>query len=215
MKNYSKRLTRSAKFAIVYIMIKRGRQNGFTVVELLIVIVIMVLLATMVTIAYSNVQRQARDTQVREAASNYTDALRLWMAYHNGNMPQGGSVASGTVSSPDDNVGCSGGGTSGWANGNYTAATYPCTKGSVLQYFGYLPADFFDNLPKTTKYSNNTTNFMIYGPASGKWYLFYSLENPTADEVSKYDALAAGAYPNAANLRTSYNMNVYIDITDY
>lgn len=195
-------------------MIKRGYKKGFTVVELLIAIVVMALLATMIALAYDSAQVQARDLQVRDAADKYADALRLWMAHHNGQLPQGGSVAAGTTSTPDDVVGCTGGGTSGWANGNYTSTNYPCTKGLALQAAGYLPADFFDNLPPATRYNTNTTNFMIYGPISGKWYLFYSLERPTAEEVASYDALTT-IYPHATTLRGSYIMNAYREITAF
>lgn len=192
-------------------MIKRGHKLGFTVVELMIVIIVMALLATMIALAYGNVQTQARDTQVRDAADKYVDALRLWMAYHNGNMPQGGNIAAASV--PDENLGCSGGGSSGWANGNYTNTTYQCTKGLALQTFGYLPADFFDNLPPNPKYNTNKTNFMIY-PRGGKWYLFYALEAPTAAEESAMNALRAG-WPQAETNYSSYGMRAYQEITNF
>ena len=195
-------------------MIRRGRTKGFTVVEILVVVIVMALLATVIVLSYESAHTQARDTQMRDAANKYVDALRLWMAAHNGEMPQGGSVSGGTASTPNDKVGCSGGGTSGWANGNYSSTNYPCTKGAALQAAGYLPSDFFDKLPPTTRYNTNSTNFMIYGPINGKWYLFYSLEKPSDAEAAAYSALST-VYPYSATLKDSYSMNAYQEITNF
>lgn len=50
------------------------KDRGFTIVELLIVIIVIGILATLVLIAYSNVQAQARDTKRQSNAASLRDA---------------------------------------------------------------------------------------------------------------------------------------------
>lgn len=51
------------------------RQKGFTIVELLIVIVVIGILAAIVIVAYQGVQTRARNVQMISAARGYVDAL--------------------------------------------------------------------------------------------------------------------------------------------
>lgn len=53
---------------------KNNSERGFTIVELLIVIIVIGILATLVLIAYGNVQAQARDTKHRQDAISLRDA---------------------------------------------------------------------------------------------------------------------------------------------
>ena len=58
--------------------IKTNRQRGFTIVELLIVIIVIGILATLVLIAYNNVQGQARDTKRQGDATSLKSAIETY-----------------------------------------------------------------------------------------------------------------------------------------
>ncbi len=168
-------------------------RRGFTIVEILVVVVIISILVLITATIYQNAQVQARDTQVRDAAAKFAEAIKLWSANNGGISPHGGWVAAGTTSTPDGASGCTGGGTSGFQNANYagTNTNYPCTLGSVVIYAGLLPSDFFTKLPVNTKYDSNTTNFMVY-PCSGSAQnriLMYALEDPTSKESQDFTDL--------------------------
>lgn len=64
----------------------KQRQSGFTIVELLIVIVIIGILAAITIIAYNGIQQRARNTQVIAGVESYNKAL-LQYAVINGSYP--------------------------------------------------------------------------------------------------------------------------------
>lgn len=66
-----------------------GRQRGFTIVELLIVIVVIGILAAIVIVAYSGVQQRARNTQVVTGVVAYQKALISYNTI-NGSYPVNG-----------------------------------------------------------------------------------------------------------------------------
>ena len=53
-------------------------QKGFTIVELLIVIVVIAILAAISIVAYTGIQQKARDTQRKSDISSITKALELY-----------------------------------------------------------------------------------------------------------------------------------------
>ena len=59
--------------------------RGFTIVELLIVIVVIAILAVVTVIAYNGLQQRARNTQTISAVTTYLKALKLY-AVDNGNI---------------------------------------------------------------------------------------------------------------------------------
>jgi len=75
--------------------VQRLRQ-GFTIVELLIVIVVIAILATVTIVSYSGIQSQAKNTTFLAAMDAYEKAIRLYYAeygtypstYLNGNYQQ-------------------------------------------------------------------------------------------------------------------------------
>jgi prepilin-type N-terminal cleavage/methylation domain-containing protein len=67
--------------------LRTKKQQGFTIVELLIVIVVIAILAAISIVAYTNVQRQARDTERAANAKSVVDALAIYNAEKEGGWP--------------------------------------------------------------------------------------------------------------------------------
>lgn len=62
--------------------------DGFTIVELLIVIVVIAILAAISVVAYVGIQQQADDARIRAAVNTYAKALSLYAVDH-GSTPPG------------------------------------------------------------------------------------------------------------------------------
>jgi prepilin-type N-terminal cleavage/methylation domain-containing protein len=73
------------------------KQTGFTIVELLIVIVVIAILATISIVAYNGIQGRANDSAVRADITNFVKKVHLYEADH-GAVPVAGSVAVGDAS---------------------------------------------------------------------------------------------------------------------
>lgn len=65
----------------------KSRKNGFTIVELLIVIVVIGILAAISVVAYSGVQERAKSSAVISLARGYIDSLQLWATDNSGTYP--------------------------------------------------------------------------------------------------------------------------------
>jgi type II secretion system protein G len=73
---------------------KRNSQNGFTIVELLIVIVVIGILAAITIVAYNGAQQRARDASRTAAVKNVMKALELYRV-DNGVYPSVGTDGTG------------------------------------------------------------------------------------------------------------------------
>lgn len=60
-------------------MISVRRQSGFTIVELLIVIVVIAILAAITIVAYTGIQDKARAVVMADGAQKVEQSLRLWL----------------------------------------------------------------------------------------------------------------------------------------
>lgn len=60
--------------------VKSDRRAGFTIVELLIVIVVIAILATISIVAYNGVQQRVRDTKRKDDIAKIAKAFQLWAA---------------------------------------------------------------------------------------------------------------------------------------
>lgn len=101
----------------------RKSSSGFTIVELLIVIVVIAILATISIVAYSGMQQRARNTQTITAVVGYVKALNLYKA-DNGQHPP----VSSCLGNNYDATGCD---SSGYVvNGGNLNTTY------LANYFG-------------------------------------------------------------------------------
>ena len=67
----------------MYMQIK---QKGFTIVELLIVIVVIGILAAIVIVAFNGIQTRAKETSIKSDISNFEKKIKLWHA-ENGRYP--------------------------------------------------------------------------------------------------------------------------------
>lgn len=64
-------------------MFIKNKQSGFTIVELLIVIVVIAILAAITIVAYNGIQVRARDTQRAADATNILKSLEAYKAINN------------------------------------------------------------------------------------------------------------------------------------
>lgn len=79
-------------------MNRRGhlhRTTGFTIVELLIVIIVIAILAAIVIVAYQGITQKADNSRIMTAARFYQKALTAYVADHGGNWPTNGNVCLG------------------------------------------------------------------------------------------------------------------------
>lgn len=65
--------------------------TGFTIVELLIVIVVIAILAAISVVAYTGIQNRANDTAVQSDVSNFAKKIQLYYAEY-GEYPVGGNT---------------------------------------------------------------------------------------------------------------------------
>lgn len=70
-----------------HLKVGRGRAGGFTIVELLIVIVVIGILAAIVIVAFNGVQQRARDAAQVTAVSSWASLLKSYSAMHGGRLP--------------------------------------------------------------------------------------------------------------------------------
>jgi prepilin-type N-terminal cleavage/methylation domain-containing protein len=107
---------------------KKQTQAGFTIVELLIVIVVIGILAAITIVAYNGIQQRAANNKTISAANTWVKALKLYKA-DNGRWPNGWVCLGENYP-----YGISGTDTSGTAQCRQTNAT------------GYLVSASFNNL---------------------------------------------------------------------
>ncbi len=177
------------------------RSRGFTIVELLVVIVVLAILATLVFVAYDKSQMQARDTKMRDAADKFADAIKTMHA-RNGSFPAGGLSS---TTSANATTGCADG-ANGFQTYNYLAtnANYKCTLGDAAVATGLLPDTLFTGLPKNTRFGTSADVFMVYS-CNSKYYLFYAVEDPAAAETAAINALIVSC-ASLASARDTYGM---------
>ncbi|PID33489.1 prepilin-type cleavage/methylation domain-containing protein [Candidatus Saccharibacteria bacterium] len=107
-------------------MISQNKQKGFTIVELLIVIVVIGILAAISIVAYNGVTQKARDDQRLADARNIVNAAASYQA-ENGSWPTVGQVQGyNTVK------------LTGNAAGTLLSATAPTQGGTNEDRYGYV-----------------------------------------------------------------------------
>lgn len=99
----------------------RKTNYGFTIVELLIVIVVIGILASITIVTFSGIQNRARDVQRKQNANDLAKALTMHYIEKGNLINTGGDTGTGD----------------GWVNGPSTIATTQSVMGQ-LQSAGYL-----------------------------------------------------------------------------
>lgn len=183
-------------------------RRGFTIVEILVVVVIISILVLITATIYQNAQVQARDTQVRDAAAKFAEAIGLWSAANGGARPKGGYTPSTTDAPNGSDCTVAAEGFQSYNLKSYNASSYECTIGDSLVTAGYLNADFFNKLPPNANISSSygipadklylfTLNTAYCTSVPNKWMLLYSLESPTQADTAAFDSIIASCGRNA------------------
>ncbi len=173
------------------------RQRGFTIVELLIVIVVIAILALITIVAFNGITARANDSKMRSAVHQFEIALQTWVQDY-GLPIRGGSGSTVAVSN-----GTCADGSSGFAG----SGLYTCTVEDELVSAGYLPAGFTAQQPKNTYYGSSSggqRSIMLYNCGSSKYGLFWTLQNPSTDDIASVDAAVATCGNSA--VKTSWGM---------
>ncbi len=159
---------------------RASNRRGFTIVELLIVIVVIAILAAITIVAYNGIQARARDATMRNGAAEVAKALQI-LSINQGQMPS--QAGSGTT------VAVSNGSCSGGTGGFVGSGLYPCTLEDMLVSTKLLPVGFVSSLPLNKTYgSSSGYSMMYYWCGTNQVLLLYSLESPTADDTSNLNA---------------------------
>jgi len=166
-------------------------KNGFTIIELIIVIVVIGILATITIIAYGGIQARTRDTIVKNAAKQLGTQLQRF--------------TSDTGKTPLQTGGGWGGTGVGYVSTQIVDVNYPLAIETVLKSGGYLPDGFTSGLPKNKLFDSSAYTLMLYACGS-KYVVYYSLEAPTSDDISDFTNVKSICGADATAVETNYNM---------
>ena len=175
----------------------RRSKAGFTIVELLIVIVVIAILAAITIVAFNGVQQRARDTERKTELSQIAKLLDLYK------IDKGGYPGSAT--------GCASGLNgfgSGWYNHEDGTATWPKSVMKCLIEAGFTSANLLDPSKATycANYDLSCHAYLITTCAAGTWVLI-NLE--TAPQNSTFtDSMCGGA----GSWDTLYGVNFAVQV---
>lgn len=178
------------------------KQLGFTIVELLIVIVIIAILAAITIVAYNGIQARAYDSRTEQGARQFIKAVKLWSIDH-GNTLGGNSGATTAISN-----GICG---TGYGSGFVASGIYTCTTEDMLVANGGLPAGFVTKLPYNPYYGSASAggrySMMMYkcGATPGLYEVFWTLRSPSQDDTDNLNATLTKCATNTST-RDSWGM---------
>lgn len=159
--------------------------SGFTIVELLIVIVVIAILATISVVAYSGIQKRSQDVQTTAALRNWVQAFMMYKSDH-GSYPAITSCLGANYGK-----GFSGNESTGGECGQISAAHPGFT----------VDATFMDSMKDYIGASAPTPAFVTIG-TSTNWYrgmLYQRVSDPFFGMVSRINHVVSGQCPTVPN----------------
>lgn len=151
--------------------------SGFTIVELLIVIVVIAILATISIVAYNGIQQRAQNTKTIGAIRDWAQILRMYKA-DAGAYPVSGS--------------CLGEGYGrGFSGADVTGGE--CRQDDASSPYNVNTATFMPLMGKYMQGSPPTPSFVTAGSASFPWYRGLSYIPGYTGSKDRIDAIFAGS----------------------
>ncbi len=158
-------------------------RRGFTVIELMVVIVVIGVLAGVAYVAYRGARDVSRDTARRSSVQQVISAiealkLKTDVVHTGGHNPGGaGYTAEGLCQYSSF----------GWLYELPTRVEYKCNMGEQLMRTGLLANGFFDNMPLNDEYMDGKRPFASMmlqrcNVAENSYLLYYYLKKPTAED---------------------------------
>lgn len=175
----------------------RSSLKGFTIVELLIVIIVIATLAAITIVAYNGIQQRARDTQRKSDVTQITKGLSLW------STDTGGQFAT-------MNTGNGGTAANGWFDANYGGGSVQ----EILQNGKYIANNVKD--PKQSASETGRWRYMIAPCVVGtdnRRVVMVELEVAPAETVATQASRWGCDSPYISSYATHYRVN-YIGIAD-
>lgn len=177
-------------------------KSGFTIVELLIVIVVIAILAAITIVAYTGIQQRASNAQIVEAARVYKQAFSLYVT-QNGQLPPTNGGSSLNYCLAHSVATCVNASSTAYWNRD-TATLEPALKTviSTLPVPNYVPNTYSSNDPNMgfIPYRGGTNQPTLDGANSA--FLIYILDGTTTCPVGP---VAGGNWPAyTSNSSTGY-----------
>ena len=138
--------------------------KGFTIVELLIVIVVIAILAAITIVAYNGIQNRAKNTQMVSATVAYVKAIELYATTNNDTLPMAT-----TAVQCFNGIAC-------WAGTDVSASQALRTELSkVISSLPTFPAG------QVALVTSGTTNDFVNGGNYTGWYVLYQVINTNGE----------------------------------
>jgi len=167
---------------------KESYSRGFTIVELLIVIVVIGILAAITIVAYSGIQSRARDTRRMQDLASLATATKLYAADNNDDYAA---------------INCGSGG-NGWLGSDYDGAGPAVSINTCLTQNGYLPKVLTDPSGSSTCGGLGCYAYMKGSCGLGTFY--YAHLETLAQTSTDLDATCNSSYD------TLYGMNYIVKV---
>lgn len=186
-----------------------NRRDGFTIVELLIVIVVIAILATITVVSYNGITASARVSSALSSVSSYEKALKLYLAEY-GNYPEfWGAVCLGEGYADRDDDG----------TGDCGASDYPATENAsfnteLRKVISSLPP--ISTHPVRSPFASDVTwvgayimrwDDVIYEGATAPYVLSYVLEggNTSCRNEATMETVPDQSWPITRKSTTGYS----------
>ena len=174
-------------------------RSGFTIIELMVVIVIIAVLATVTLVIYRGVTSRARTAQTVSAAEQWTRAILSYRA-RNGALPPNSSCLGNGYKYNSDNLGSSGIGQCRQQSGTVGITSDATTLTALATYITGNPT------PAMTTASNSTTSwyrglYYYKDGATQLGYITFTIEGPTSGCPTQLSGIAL----SSSDLQTNGN----------